>query len=186
MKYSFDFKLRQVEKYTDGKPLDTPSGLTRNAFSRQVYRWVCLYRIGGEDALKHSTKGHHLSAEEKMAIVKRALDGEPIVKLAALSGVSEDAVRRWIPKYRTEGPSSLESRRRNTPVAKRKKKRIEEHESEELKRLRKENRRLEMENALLKKVRALVSEQERREAGAPGREPAESSSRSGKTGGSES
>ena len=74
--------------------------------------------------------------------------------------VSTRSLRRWVRAYHESGESGL--MRKGATGNMKKKRQLTEAELDELEMLRKRNEYLEAENALLKKVRALVEEREAR------------------------
>ena len=124
------------------------------------------YEIHGIEGINHPPKNKKYSAELKLEIINRVLQGETKTRLAAeynLSGAG--TIVSWMKKYEELGYNGLEGKqgrprgrpkimtkeeKKNTPLT--------NDEREELIRLRKEKEYLEMENAYLKKLDALVKE----------------------------
>ena len=116
------------------------------------------YLRGGELALLHPSYEPHRAPEQKEEILLEIAE-----KSLSLSGASQKyevpryTIRRWQKAYEQNGIAGL-SRPRNM----KKKRQRTESEQDELEMLRKRNEHLEAENALLKKVKALVEEREAR------------------------
>ena len=75
-------------------------------------------------------------------------------------GLRSDILKSWVNAYESHGYDGLQ--RKNAHSMSRKKRIYTEDELDELEQLRRRNEWLEAENALLKKVRALVEEKEAR------------------------
>lgn len=123
------------------------------------------YKAGGELAVLEQRE-QHLTYEQKLLIVRDIRDN-----CLSLPRASEkyllpyNSLRKWLFKYEQEGEDGLKRKRRMP-----KKKEYSKAQLDELESLRKRNEYLEAENALLKKVKALVEEREAR-LRATGRKP---------------
>ena len=119
------------------------------------------YLSGGEQALLQPLHQSHVSLERKLQIVREVEQKRLSLPEVAYKHLIQPAtVRRWVRAYRQSGVSGL-ARKRVTNSMKKKRQRTEA-ELDELEMLRKRNEYLEAENALLKKVKALVEEREAR------------------------
>ena len=124
------------------------------------------YEKHGIEGINHPSKNRKYSARLKLEIINRVLQGESKTRLAALYNLpGPGTIVLWMKKYEELGYNGLEGeqgRPRGRPniMTKEEKKNtpLNNEEREELIRLRKEKEYLEMENAYLKKLDALVKE----------------------------
>ena len=166
MKYSKEEKLRIVLEVLEGRALKSicrELGLNRHS----VRSWISRYHLYGEDGLCVASSTKRSTAIEKEKIVLEYLNED--VTLAELSlryDYHRDTIHSWVRKYRQNGASTFVKPVRKKSMARPKKKAPET----ELERLQEEVLWLRAENALLKKVRALV-EEERNRARHAGQKP---------------
>ena len=119
-----------------------------------------LYLTGGELALLKPSHVFHYEPEEKEKILLGIQEkGLSLYQASVEYGVQRCTISRWHKAYEQSGLPGL-SRKRSTMKKKRQR---TETELDELEMLRKRNEYLEAENALLKKVKALVEEREARQ-----------------------
>lgn len=150
------------------------SGRSSNSICKELHisphslaLWYGIYRSGGELALLSKAHESRRSPEEKMAVVMDITNNQlTLPEASAKYLVPTNTITRWLETYRTEG---LERKGAIKPMAKKKKVYTPE-QLDELEMLRRRNEYLEAENALLKKVKALVEEREAR-LRATGRKP---------------
>ena len=124
------------------------------------------YELHGIEGIKHPSKNRKYSAAFKLEIINRVFQGETKTRLAALYNLpGPGTIVLWMKKYEELGYNGLEGKQgrpRGRPniMTKEEKKNtpLNNEEREELIRLRKEKEYLEMENAYLKKLDALVKE----------------------------
>jgi transposase len=120
-----------------------------------------LYLRGGELALLRPAYSPHIEAKRKEEILLAIKEkGLSLQKAAVIYDISGQTLGRWKRAYEQSGLLGLS--RKCSEKAMRKKRQRTEAELDELERLRKRNEYLEAENALLKKVKALVEEREAR------------------------
>lgn len=123
----------------------------------------------GIDSILHENAVRHYSAEFKLEVVRRFLDGESKNKLAIHYNLSQSIVSYWCVKYAEKGIEGLSNVRRqrmlvddrprtDSPKIKRK-----AHTEKEYQELEKRLKRAEMEIEFLKKLDALVQERIERE-----------------------
>lgn len=125
------------------------------------------YIIGGELALLEPEHKPRTNAEEKFRCISEVINKELSLPQASLKyNIVHETLRRWYNAYLKDGMQGLE--RMSRPMAK--KKAYTPEQLDELEMLRRRNEYLEAENALLKKVKALVEEREAR-LRATGRKP---------------
>ena len=119
------------------------------------------YLVGGELALLQPSHQTQLSLERKLEIVQEVEQKQLSLPEVALKHlVPPHTLRRWVKAYHQSGESGLA--RKGSSNGMKKKRQRTEAEMDELEMLRKRNEYLEAENALLKKVKALVEEREAR------------------------
>ena len=132
---------------------------------RSLELWYAQYLSGGELALLKDNSGHRRSFEEKIAVIKEVQDnGLSLPDASRKYLVPEYTITRWLIAYREKGEDGLMQK------SMAKKKAHTQEQLDELEILRRRNEYLEAENALLKKVKALVEEREAR-LRATGRKP---------------
>ena len=132
-------------------------GLDRKAIKLARRR----YLAGGELSLLRPNHQVRLSQERKLAIVLEVEQKQLSLPEVALKHlIPQYSLRRWVKAYRQFGEAGLA--RKGSSNGMKKKRQLTETELDELEMLRKRNEYLEAENALLKKVRALVEEREAR------------------------
>lgn len=170
-KYSFEFKLKIVEAYLDGKggykylakKYDIPD-------TTSLKRWVKAYNFLGEEALKRKRQNNNYSFEFKKSVVELYLSTEMSYQELALSeGINNPPlIASWVNDYRIAGLDGLKPRKRGRPKKMNTSKKTNEkvdstHDvnSEYLKQLEEENLKLRIENAYLKEVRRLRLEEEK-------------------------
>jgi len=118
------------------------------------------YLMGGELALIQPLHQPHVSVEKKLELV-REVDKNllSLRDIAYKNLIQPMTLSRWVKAYHKFGSEGLV--RSSKPQTMKKRQRTEA-EMDELEKLRKRNEYLEAENALLKKVKALVEEREAR------------------------
>lgn len=106
------------------------------------------FRIWGRAALESKPTNQVYSFEFKLAVVRQFLDGEAtLMELAQRHRLSSpNLLRTWVRTYREQGEDGLRPKTASGAEA---------GGPTELEKLRRENQRLQAENAYLKKVRAL-------------------------------
>ena len=120
-----------------------------------------LYLKGGELALLQPVYSPHIEANKKEEIVLSIKEkGLSLYEAAAIYDYPARTLGRWRQAYEQHGLEGLGRKRSEHSM--KKKRHITTSELDELEMLRKRNEYLEAENALLKKVKALVEEREAR------------------------
>lgn len=121
------------------------------------------YEKYGIEGIKHPSKNKKYSAALKLEIINRVSQGETKTRLAVEYNLpGSGTIVSWIKKYEELGYNGLEGKPRGRPkiMAKEEKKNtpLTNDECEEFNQLKKKLEYLEMENAYLKKLDALVTE----------------------------
>lgn len=120
--------------------------------------WYQLYIRGGELNLLPVQRRTY---DEKCVIVTDIVKNNlPLMSASVKYGHRPDVLKRWVNAYKSHGYDGLQ--RKNAHSMSKKKRIYTADELDELEQLRRRNEWLEAENALLKKVRALVEEKEAR------------------------
>lgn len=161
-KYSFEFKLKLVQEYLNGKDgykyICDKYSIPDKTILRQ---WVAVYKTFGEDGLIRSRKKAFHSFDFKLHIVELYLTTEiSYQELALQEGITNPSMLcKWVNDFRIAGPDALKPRTKGRPpkMSKPKKEVIQKNnsESDRIKRLEEENLKLRIENAYLKELRRL-------------------------------
>ena len=160
--YSRELKLQAVHEYLDGKSSMTDIVKKYHLRShRQLRDWIKVYNTHGEIKSRTSGGGSYMrkarstTPEERLRIVQDCLAHDKNYGAMALKyQCSYQQVRNWVKRYEEMGSAGLEDRRgrragtmpSRTP---------EEEMRDRIAELERQNRDLQMENDLLKKVREL-------------------------------
>ena len=164
-KHTYPEEVAAMRMLSDGIPFNRVEKET-GIYHYRLYRLWYKYQKGGEIALMESRPS--ISYEEKVAIVESIVQKN--VSLTSVSterDIDYSVLKRWVKMYKESGPEALHNGRDKAMA---KKKAYTEAQLDELEALRRRNEYLEAENALLKKVKALVEEREAR-LRATGRKP---------------
>jgi transposase len=163
MKYTFDQKLSWVIAYKRGDALEAPPGCKWHTFKNKILQWTRIYDMHGPEALRRKLFGRVYAPEEKLAAVKRIFAGESAGSVAVSLGMPQPSVvLSWRRRYLKDGFPGLQSMRKGRPPKmgerKRKPERLDDSERAEFERMKAELERLRVENAALKKLKALEAE----------------------------
>ncbi len=131
-----------------------------------VKRLRSEYRRYGIEHFREKGSNKKYSAQYKLQIVKRVLNGESKSSVALDIGVNVGTVYAWFKKYENLGYNGLKQDLRGVHMVKKKdsiklKTKLPKHE--QIKVLEKENEHLKMENDLLKKLQALVQQRNKQQ-----------------------
>lgn len=124
-----------------------------------IQGWVRLYQIQGEEGFKKSYTSY--SAEFKMDVLNYMNDtGASSYEAAAIFNISSPSlVRTWRVNFNAVGFDALISKKKGRPSMKKQTKKVKLQEGS-IEALEERVKQLEMENAYLKKLNALVQMQE--------------------------
>jgi transposase len=138
----------------------TTIGHKLNVHQRIIREWILRYKLRGENGFV-KLKPRSISVEEKIGIIKLLKEKSLSCEVVAITyGYSKSSVLSWLRIVDSEGYDGLYIRKKRESMKKIKKKaNIAE---DELKELYIKLEWLEAENALLKKVKALVEAEEAR------------------------
>ena len=160
--YSRELKLQAVHEYLDGA--SSQSDIVKKYHLRsksQLRNWIKVYTTHGEIKSRTSGGGNYMrkarstTPEERLRIVQDCLAHDKNYGAMALKyQCSYQQVRNWVKRYEEMGSAGLEDRRgrragtmpSRTP---------EEEMRDRIAELERQNRDLQMENDLLKKVKEL-------------------------------
>ena len=160
MKHSYEKRLLAIKKCLKGFPPDSV-GRELGIHPSHVTTWFECYLRDGIAGLRRQPIKHADFDEKCKIVCEFAEKGVPLHRICAENHVSRSAVESWTRIYKKGGYEALrdikpQGRPKNMGRPKKK------EPQTELERLRYENEYLRAEVALLKKVRALMEEKEKR------------------------
>lgn len=158
--YSKEVKLNAVLDYLNGKGSQNDICKKYKIRSRsQLVQWIKVYNSGRN--FKESTGGASMkkagatTLEERLQIVKGCLNKEKNYSAMAIKyNCSYQQVRNWVKRYEQMGSTGLEDRR-GRRVGSQPSRTLEEELRDKIAELESNNKDLQIENDLLKKVREL-------------------------------
>ena len=163
--YDVGMRLRAAELHDEGHGRATIAALLGMS-EETVREWLCTYRSAGIEVLTMMGKKHTAySFETKLAAVRAIVD-EGMTKPEAMEkfGIaSPSPFKKWLKAYREEGPEALRPKPRGRPRGSGSPSGETTREQE----LERRIKRLEAENAYLKKSIALKAEKRSRTARRP-------------------
>ena len=125
------------------------------------------YREHGIESFKEKGKNTKYPIDYKIEIVKRILNGESMTSVAAELCVNDGMIYSWVKKYNELGYNGLiEKKKGRLPKMRPKENKNDipmDEKDKRIKELEERNAQLEMENDLLKKLRALVQQREQQQ-----------------------
>ena len=160
-KLTTEGKRKIIEFYKEGfgyRIIARKIGVNR----ARVQEIIRQYELFGDISLKvsHTNKKH--TPIFKVELVQRVLNGESIWQVATENMISRGQLCNWIKKYKELGYNGLSKPKGRPKTMKpeiKKPKQINEDEKDKrIRELEERNAQLEMENDLLKKLRALVQQ----------------------------
>ena len=160
-KHPYEERLLAVQKCLEGIPPKTV-GRQLGINSHYVSEWLVRYQRDGVEGLLKRPCIHANFAEKCKIVCEYAEKGVPLHRVCAKYHVSQAAVSRWTQIYRRGGYEALRVIKSQGTSRKGMGRPKKKEPQTELERLRYENEYLRAEVALLKKVRALVEEREKR------------------------
>jgi transposase-like protein len=160
MKHSFEERLLAVQKCLEGQA-PYAVGQELKIDEHAVKAWLERYKLKGEAGLRKATKKRVSFAKKCKIVCEYAEKGVSLPLIYAKYNVSCSIVQKWAHAYRKGGYEALRNKLRKPSriIMGRPKK---QQPQTELERLRYENEYLRAEVALLKKVKALMEEKEKR------------------------
>ncbi len=169
MRYSYEYKLKCVEMYREGRWPETPEGIKDpKDFRRMIRQWARIEEANGPTALRHKCRNKKWSPEERLELVVKVIAGSSIKSVAYNAGINDGMLWQWVQKYKREGYNGLVTMKKGRPPKepemkksnRNKPRKLEESEYEELIRLRSENEYIKAEIEAIKKEIALREEKE--------------------------
>ena len=161
MKLKLEDKLKIIDLYNEG--------LSTSQISKQfkVSDWIIenikrQYREHGIESFKEKGKNKKYSSEFKMKIVNRVLNGESKSGIAVELCVNKGMIHSWVKKYKELGYNGLIEKKKGRPPKMKPKNNetkldiLIDDKDKLIKEQAEKIAQLEMENDLLKKLRALV------------------------------
>ena len=148
MRYSYEYKMKCIEMYREGRWPETPAGIKEaRYFHNMILRWFHVVEANGPGILKHREANKEWTPEEKYELVAKVLGGSSIQSVANEAGINSGLLTCWVRKYKNEGYNGLINKRKGRPPKEPHMKKINynnprklnESEYEELVRLRAEN-----------------------------------------------
>ena len=166
MRYSYEYKLKCVEMYREGKYPETPEGISKKIFIKMIRKWFRLNELHGPEVLKTKENWKQWSSDEKLFFVNQVIAGYSIKSTAIKYGIDDGTLCQWVRKYKIWGYNGLINKPKGRKAQKKtmkkanniKSRKIKESEYEELIRLRAENAYIKAENEIIKKEIALREE----------------------------
>ncbi len=164
VKYTNAFKIHVAERYLEGNDGITTIGKEFGVDRKNVHQWARLYERWGETIFDPCYTAH--SQTFKLRVLNdMAENGLSLIDAALKYRLSSPGmIAGWRSTYAREGPKGLAAKPKGRAPMPRKKKQ-EPKEMTEFERLKERVEFLEMENAALKKLKALVQEEEARRTG---------------------
>ena len=131
----------------------------QHARAREILR---QYDLFGDSILEVSHTNRKYTTEYKISLIDRVLSGESIASLAVENQMSSGQLCNWVKKYKELGYNGLSKPKGRPkimkPEIKNKEQITEDEKDKRIRELEERNAQLEMENDLLKKLRALVQQ----------------------------
>ena len=168
MKLKLEDKLKIIDLYNEGR--------STSQISKQfkVSDWIIenikrQYREHGIESFKEKGKNKKYSSEFKMKIVNRVLNGESKSGIAAELCVNKGMIHHWVKKYKELGYNGLIEKKKGRPPKMKPKNNetkldtLIDDKDKIIKEQAEKIAQLEMENDLLKKLRALVQQRNKQQ-----------------------
>jgi transposase len=164
-KYTVEVKLQAVERYLTGNESYQTIAESIGAAKSQVITWVKLFEAQGKKGFKKGYTSY--SSGFKLDVLNYMSEtGASILETASTFNISSPSiVYQWEELLKTKGLDALKPKEKRRPTMKKEEKEVESQESilaeGSIEALQAKIERLEMENAYLKKLKALVQVQEK-------------------------
>jgi transposase len=161
-KHSFEKRLGLVKKILSGYPVRRLSAETGVDFI-SLRDWVRVYELFGTEGLHNMSRPNYVPNSEKERMCRLFLEkGVSLRQIYIPNRVSRFALLSWLRKVRKGGYEALYGENGNCDMPLDIEKSVNEILREELRKSQSENLLLRAENALLKKAKALMEEEESR------------------------
>jgi len=166
MKLKLEDKLKIIELYENGWTVKQIS-LKYGLFRTTVEHIERQYREHGIESFKEKGKNTKYPVNFKIEIINRILAGESASGIASELCVNVGMIFSWVKKYNELGYNGLiEKKKGRLPKMRPKENKNDipmDEKDKRIKELEERNAQLEMENDLLKKLRALVQQREQQQ-----------------------
>lgn len=161
-KLTIEDKIKIIQLYNEGYGCDIIARKIGIVSSR-VQEIKKQYDLYGDVALDVSHKNRKFTVEFKIELINRVFNGESKCSIAAEYMISPGQLSNWVKKYQELGYNGLISKPKGRPkIMKPETKNItptsEDEKDKRIRELEERNAQLEMENDLLKKLKALVQQ----------------------------
>lgn len=164
MKYNYETKLKAVLSKKAGNLIPEPYGEINRHWRDRVRMWERYYDMHGKDGLKRHYNKHGF--KERLKLVKEVLNGKSIQQVSVDNNVEMASIFKWVKLYRQSGIDGLKlGKKRSNPMQKMKKglKNKLENNTKKSKFTDEEIEYILAENAYLKKLQALVQEENQKQ-----------------------
>ncbi len=114
-KYSYEFKLKVVQAYLNGKGSYHYLSKKYNIPAKQnIEAWVQAYKEFGNEGLMRSRQNNNYSFQFKLSVVELYLSSEVSYQELALSqGINNPSlITRWVNDFRIAGPDALSPKKK--------------------------------------------------------------------------
>ena len=165
MRYDYDFKIKCIDMYRQGKWLPTPEGIRDpENFHGMIRKWIRIEENNGPEALRCKKRYKKWTPDERLELVAQVIAGKSCKSVAFNAGINDGLLYTWVQKYKLYGYNGLVGAQKGRkPKGQSMKKKMNinnprplvESEYEELIRLRAENAYIKAENEVIKKEIAL-------------------------------
>ena len=168
-KYSFEFKLKVVQEYLEGKGGYSYLAKVHSVKDKKQIRvWVNSYREFGEEGLLRKRKNANYSVQFKLDAIELYQTSELSYReVANRLGMRNHAlIASWMRSFRDDGIKGLSKPKGRPPTVPKKKEKpkkdfvkVTSEERDRIKELEKQVRSLQIENAFLKELRKLRNQE---------------------------
>lgn len=164
-KYTLEVKLQAVKRYLTGNESYQTIAESIGVAKSQVITWLKLFEVQGEKGFKKCYTSY--SSEFKLDVLNFMNEtGTSFLETASTFNISSPSIiYGWDQLLKTKGLDALEPKKKERPSMKKETKKVEPEKSipaeDSMEALQAKIKHLEMENAYLKKLNALVQMQEK-------------------------
>ena len=169
MKLKLEDKLKIIKLYEEGYSISSLANKF-NVSDNLIKRIERQYREHGIESFKEKGNNSKYPVAFKMEKIQRVLAGESMTSIAAELCVNVGMIYSWVKRYNELGYNGLiEKKKGRPPKMKPKSKETQindtsmDEKDKRIKELEERNAQLEMENDLLKKLRALVQQRQQQQ-----------------------
>lgn len=166
MKLKLKDKIKIIRFYEEGYSIPYLSEQF-NVSNYTIKRIERQYREHGIESFKEKGNNSKYPVDFKMEIINRVLAGESIKGIAFELCINDGLIHSWVKRYKELGYNGLiEKKKGRLPKMRPKENKNDipmDEKDKRIKELEERNAQLEMENDLLKKLRALVQQRQQQE-----------------------